>query len=514
MTVKPTPRPAHLAHGRWLGDFEPLSAFEKKLVRCCATGEVCAPDGWDGKRPEADEATDANTVRAELIRFLALGGDKLNPVHEEGVVLAGAWIRSELSLHQAHATTRLVLLKCHFEQTPVFSSLKIPQLALDGSAATGLRATSMTIAGDMYLREFVANGEVRVAGTRVDGNFECRDGQFSNRNGDALDADLVKVSGSIFFDGITADGVVRLIGAQIGGSLSCRNAHFNNPSHHAIMADRMLLSGSAFFEDATVNGGVSLSAAKIGTLIDDSCFWRAGLHFLDGFQYNQIVGPTEAEARINWLKNQLPNHLANDFRPQPWEQLVKVLREMGHPYEAAEIAMAKQRALRAAGKINGIMRKPLHWLFGKIAGYGHRPIWTVQWMAVVWLLAAFFFHVGASYGYLGPTTPLLNSPALSKEIDKKCGHRFETPAKQIWTKCAAMPPEYTTFQPLIYSLDLILPLVDLQQERDWAPIVEDPPGNNLPYGVFLRWLMWFEILFGWMASLVLVAVLGRLVEKD
>jgi hypothetical protein len=77
-----------------------------------------------------------------------------------------------------------------------------------------------------------------------------------------------------------------------------------------------------------------------------------------------------------------------------------------------------------------------------------------------------------------------------------------------------MPAEYTTFQPLVYSLDLILPLVNLQQDEDWGPIVEDPPGHNLPYGVFLRWLMWFEILFGWMASLVLVAVLGRLVEKD
>jgi hypothetical protein len=77
-----------------------------------------------------------------------------------------------------------------------------------------------------------------------------------------------------------------------------------------------------------------------------------------------------------------------------------------------------------------------------------------------------------------------------------------------------MPAEYATLQPLLCSLDLILPLVDLQPERDWVPIVEAAPGQNMPYGVFLCWLMWFEILFGWVASLVLVAVLGRLVEKD
>ena len=77
-----------------------------------------------------------------------------------------------------------------------------------------------------------------------------------------------------------------------------------------------------------------------------------------------------------------------------------------------------------------------------------------------------------------------------------------------------MPPEYTTFQPFIYSLDLILPLVDLQQDSDWAPIVSNANGETLWAGRALRWLMWFEILFGWMASLTLVAVLGRLVDKD
>ena len=138
---------------------------------------------------------------------------------------------------------------------------------------------------------------------------------------------------------------------------------------------------------------------------------------------------------------------------------------------------------------------------------------TVWAMAVGFLASAFFFQIGADYGYIGPSTPLLNSPSLSAQVEQQCGHRFEA-RKTPWTRCAAMPPEYTTFQPMLYSLDLILPLVDLQQESDWAPIVEDPPGQTLPFGAFLRWLMWSEILFGWAMSLMLVAVLGKLVNKD
>jgi hypothetical protein len=84
----------------------------------------------------------------------------------------------------------------------------------------------------------------------------------------------------------------------------------------------------------------------------------------------------------------------------------------------------------------------------------------------------------------------------------------------VWTQCPDMPPEYTTMWPWVYSLDLLLPLVNLQQDVDWAPIVINGKGEQLVGGYLLRALLWFEILFGWAASLILVAVLGRLVEKD
>ena len=38
--------------------------------------------------------------------------------------------------------------------------------------------------------------------------------------------------------------------------------------------------------------------------------------------------------------------------------------------------------------------------------------------------------------------------------------------------------------------------------------------RTLPGGVIARVIMWFEILFGWFASLMFVAIAGRLVEKD
>ena len=130
-------------------------------------------------------------------------------------------------------------------------------------------------------------------------------------------------------------------------------------------------------------------------------------------------------------------------------------------------------------------------------------------MLGVWIFSAVLFDAGRDWGYFGPSNPLIHASAAFE----RCGGPGE--GKAFWTSTGCpTPPEYSTLQPLAYSLDLILPLVELQQDADWAPIVINANGEQLWGGYALRLLMWFEILFGWTASLMLVAVLGRLVDKD
>src|SRR4051794_37310387 len=80
-------RPGNLPHGRWLGDFEPLSKVERQLVEHCARGAWLS---LAEERPEKPSAE--NRIRASIIRFLLLGGDDQNPVHEKGVMVRGAWV--------------------------------------------------------------------------------------------------------------------------------------------------------------------------------------------------------------------------------------------------------------------------------------------------------------------------------------------------------------------------------------------------------------------------------------
>jgi hypothetical protein len=555
-------RPAHLAHGRWLGDLEdeaPLSDAEKALVAACAKGEAWQPVGWDGKtRP--NEPNEANTIRASLIRFLLLGGDDNHPVHEQGVMAAGAWISETLNVHQAHCLLRLQLRYCHLESTPDLIAATLPELVLSGCVLPGLqadrmvvkgdvlldsgftandvvtllgaeigsnlecdsgsftnvggnaiRADGLNVKGDLFLRnQFNASGQVRLLGAEIGGNLECDGGTFTNIGGNALQADGLKVKGSLFFrDKFSASGTVRLLGAEISRNLSCIGGTFSNPGEKALYADGLYVKGGLFLKDVTVEGAIILAAGRIGDLIDNMDCWQAGRHELDGLHYDRINGPIDAANRIAWLEKQRPDHLTSDFRPQPWEQLIKVLREMGHPYDASEVAIAKQERMRKVGVIRGRVRKTMHWLYGKITGYGHRPIWTVYWMIAVWLFCGACFEIGREWGYFGPTSPLIHASAALE----MCGGTGE--GKPFWTSVGCpVPPEYTTMWPSLYSLDLLLPLVNLQQDVDWAPIVINGNGDQLLGGYLLRALLWFEILFGWAASLILVAVLGRLVEKD
>ena len=135
------------------------------------------------------------------------------------------------------------------------------------------------------------------------------------------------------------------------------------------------------------SGVLNLHNAEVNVLQDDpSCWPDSGNLFLNGFRYRQIgsikPGATTAKDRERWLLLQPEHELGSDFKPQPFEQLARVLRLTGHASEARRIGVLKQRQLRRAGKIAFYMR-PFHWLFGLAVGYGYWTSRAALWMVIV-----------------------------------------------------------------------------------------------------------------------------------
>jgi hypothetical protein len=378
--------------------------------------------------------------------------------------------------------------------------------------------------------------------------LDCDNGKFNN----TLKCDSAVVKGAVLMRNITATNIT-LIATQIGNDLDFTSATLlANTENHRLLATGMRVTGAFIFHDLqSVQGIISLDSATVDRLNDDFMSWSRTILFLDGFVYNRlVVAPTDAESRLKWLDKQLLSHigLANDgkyFKPQPWQQLQKVLREMGHIEDARQVAIAFEERLRKAnliGQTPGNWCKPkawlyrkisrrFHWLFGWLIGYGYRPLDLLFKMFIVWLACGAFYWGAALYGNNGdgvfaPCNPLVfQKYAVCMPDSKEAREEKTKPANTAiqgagnWYLCKDLPEEYTGFSPLVYSLDLILPLVDLQQEHDWSPMIPTPKNTwtrELTAFSLKRWtrfVMWFEILFGWMASLLLVAVVSGLTKR-
>lgn len=461
------------SYGRSLSDFGALSSFEESLVANSRLGQTtCGNNNCTSAKSTPCFPTTNNRVRAKLLRFLILGGDDKAPVHEKGILLEAAWIEGNLELQECSTVFPIWIDYCHVEGDVNIRRAKLSTLSLKGSVIDSLEGDGVQVTGDLFLDSgFTSQSNVRILGAEIKGD---------------LYLDGARIGANISRSNMDDGDVLSLEGTRIGGLLNFRS----------------LLA---------VQGSVSVQRTTADALADDYDSWaKAQCIFLDGFKYSRIVeGPTSAAERIRWLKRQDLGEQSANFKPQPWEQLIVVLGDMGHDADARAVAIAKQEAQRAAGKFTGVAR-PLHWLYGLLAGYGYKPLNTICAMLLVFSFGCMIFDYAEQRGWMAPTSPIIHA---NEPIADACAVPQDS-RLTTWTICPQLPNEYTTYNPILYSLDLVLPLVNLQQEQDWAPIVTVNGSEwALPRAV-VRFYMWFEILFGWAASLLLVAVLGNLVKRD
>ncbi len=623
------------AKGCSLADFPSLNAAEMQILEAAASGK------WaiiGETRPEAP--SEAGAVRAEFLRFLALGGDDETPVHEQGLHVQGAWITGTLDLSQAEIAGALTLAKCRFAEAPELVNTQIGGLfSLEGSAVPGLCADRLNCRSDVFLRNgftstdairlpgatiggdlactkgtfenpgdkaiiadgikvggsvfmrggFSARGEIRLLGATIGGGLDCTKGTFENPEGKALSADGIKVGGSVLMnDGFKAQGEIRLSGATISGILVCTKSTFENPDGSAISADRikvggnvfmgdgfsargevrllgakiggdvsfrggnfgnsdksaraingqgLLVSGAFIFDGVTVAGGaVDLHTAHIAHLVDDLTSWPQDNIVLDGFVYDSFAGnaPTTATERLAWLDKQHPDHSGKakkprEFRPQPWQQLRKVLREQGHLEDSRQVAIAFEERKRECGVIGEISApaapgdivacfrqwlqsrtaRGFHWLYGCLIGYGYRPARLFWSLVAVWLAGTVLFDIGGHSRVFGPTDPQIFTNAAYDPCNPEKNPRAN------WTRCQIFPRAYPAFYPPLYALDVLLPVGKLGQQDHWAPL--DPKGARTPANKALAWAtqiaVWGETLFGWIAGLLLVATVTGLAKR-
>ena len=527
-------------------DLRPTVA-EYKLIEATAHGDIAdfrTGDEEEDDPAKADNWGDERTIRAEVIFALLVEGRPDWPVHPQGVWVFGAEIMGHLDLSDAELAAPLYLIGCRLTSPLALQGCRAKTLHLSGSQVAGITGDRLIVVGSLHLRNsFTAKSEVRLLGATVGGDLDCSEARFQNDEGDALMADGINVKGNVFLKNCTAKGKVRFVGATVGGSFSCQEATFENSDGTALSSDglatkagvnltRCTAMGEVRFVGATIGadfdcsgakfsrpdhdaltlerlnvdktlwltfaeppvGRLNLAHASAGQLVDSRETWpAAGQLILDGFEFGAFTtsAPVGWQDRLRWLKLQLEPHLKADFKPQPWEQVIAVLRRMGHDADARKIAIAKQDALLKSGLRSRWWSRLWHGFLGETIKYGYESWRALIWMAVIILIGTVIFRDADRADLIVPAKERVY-------LD----HRYEA------TQGKWLPPEYPSFAPLVYAADVFVPILDLHQETHWRPAT-----SKGVWGWAVMIFMWFYIVLGWVFTTLAVAGLTGLVRQ-
>ncbi len=366
---------------------------------------------------------------------------------------------------------------------------------LDGRGAPAVSAPSIIVGSNVDLRpaagyRFDAKGEVGFAAAQIAGDLTCDGARLANPDGRALHCEDLKVE-SVFLTSddtaklpFEARGRLNFLTAIIGGSFFLTNARLApGPDYRgllrkggpvAINLQQARVSNALAFSNVgalpdesaslspgeppvPVRGWFLLTSAQFNLVLDNvETGWpAAGYLDLDGATYERIrhvASGDLAAKRLAWLRRQFPDGTpdAASFRPQPYEQLSRVLRQHGLSREANEVAVDKIR-MRLAARVDGPWARIFPKLLMLVSHYGYSTSRAVL-SFLVFVLLGTAMYATALFGFGQPFLPVESDP-------EPVTYQFAFGLVQATAErgCPGLHVMH-------YALDAALPVIDLAQD--------------------------------------------------
>ncbi|MFG2000895.1 hypothetical protein ACGFNU_17290 [Spirillospora sp. NPDC048911] len=445
------------------------------------------------------------TVRAEVLRALLLSG---RPADGEIAALrvTGARVTGTLNLHNADIPYAIRFHACHFESELMIYGAEIRQLSLSRSYFPGLEGTALSVARIVHFSDCRVPGSLRLGGARFAGALfldGAHIGDAGSPKNHVLQLNHATIENDVAAPGLIVHGGIRLNGASITGSLIIDNAVLRHPGAtvlnaktldvgNDLSATRLHAVGRLNFRGLCVAGQMNFAHAKLAnpgdmvlraSSIVASEFWLREvapiegrvtlrrsrfevLHItpdtwpgsvrLDGLTYGTLDPHLPPEERLKLLERE-----EDGYVPHSYEQLALSYRRVGDDDAARTVQLAKQRR----------RRRTLRWhlkLWGYLqdvtVGYGYRPMRAAAWLLTLMLV--------------GSVAYALHHPAPLK------------------------PGEAPDFNPVFYTLDLLLPIIDFGQEKAFKP-------KNA-----YQWLSYTLIVTGWILATTIAAGITRALSRQ
>ncbi|MEO1014763.1 MAG: hypothetical protein AAFX08_06185 [Pseudomonadota bacterium] len=360
--------------------------------------------------------------------------------------------------------------------------LKYPDddaLVLFGTVITkNLWLADCELDGNLSGCGMVVGGEVRFDGTRPGSSGICD-----------MDFRQVEINGVLTASGLGVNawgrrvGKVDLTGAHI--------ARIDDSLPPELPVEKLKRPWLLTEQDRKARRGQARERTRHARLQDG---WPEKIIF-DRATYNSISIQTDnrdakaiAKRRVRWLlREYFPNEKPKEgaFNPQPFEQLAKTLRAQGEGEAANLVTIERQRLERKCA--NRKVAMGLNLLLDVTARYGYAPARIVGFFVGWWLLGGF----------------------LALWLDM--AHGFQ-PQLKVSTN-----PD--NFEPFIYALDLITPLIEFGQAENFriTPACWGWDGSAFLRRAGCQWREWVQALYavgGYALFSILVLTLTGVLRRD
>ena len=464
---------------------------------------------------------------------------ELSDVGSCSVHLNHARIGGKLDMSASAANRFTASRTVRLDGAQVDGDVSLAGARLDGCGEPALSARSAIVGSNVNLdlsagHRFEACGEVIFAASEIAGDLSCAGARLYNPDGRALHCEDLSVE-SVFLIGnresdllFEASGRLNFLTAVINGSFFMTNARLApGPDYEGLMKKGgpiainlqqtrisnalAFMNIGALHADAAltisndvpqpVAGWFLLAGIQMNTVLDDvETGWPAhGYLDIDGATYSLIrhVGGGDLASRsIRWLQRQFPNGVPDrrSFRPQPYEQLTRVLRDGGRAVEANAIAVEKIR-MRLAARVDRPWARFFPNLLMLISSYGYSTQRAIASFIVFVMLGTLMYST-ALFGFGQAFVPVEHDPSfVTYEF------AFGLLERSANEGCPGLDVMH-------YALDAALPVIDLAQDLRCR---FTPVG---PFRAFWLMLHSLYVLGGAALSAVVVLTLSGVMRQD
>jgi hypothetical protein len=508
------------------------SALEQRLLDCTASGDEAMLQGKE--ECPTDSLDCSRRVRAKLIRFLLLGGNEKYKTSAKGVRLCGAWIDGKIDFRNEKTRLNFALRSCLFADEVDFTGAEVRGFYLEGShARKGLELHRLQTEKSVSLTSnFRADKKVELCEAIIGSNLNLYNANFKNDESPAINCKDATIAGSVNF-------FKKVFNAEIDHKISASLEHLPARTDIDGGFDGEAMTVGSRFVWLGVNGNnkgtINLRDARVNMLVDDFSSWDSfGKLIFDGLTCDRLYSEVTVGQRLTLLHRNdmfingmrenyngiVSSSLGVIFQPQPYTQLAKVLGRAGDRSSASQIrnTLSEKRSIahfdRSCDKarvsawrifpyIEPVFRRYLFDKpFGIFFGYGYRPTKVLRW--IVGLLIASTLLYGRAFD-MGEMAP--NSDVILTSFDWQRGLSTGGNPLQYWLQ-SETAKDYETFSPILYAIDLLIPL-DIGQQAAWAPSLDRGCWGKLGY-----WLRMPIQLIGWLTVAVAAAVVTGLIGKS